>query len=239
MKSAGSCVVDKLGEIGYQAIRGALRYNPSNAVDINVTGEYIHDKHSAAGEVLAATSLIDNPNTNIGTNPPQYAGGFPGVPYDNRFICGKFCNFSSYSSPAINYIGLLTPGGLAGPGQPLQATQNNNESVYDAYNLAANAHFALNDMFSIDNILAYQHWETGFGVDDDSVADPAVRRLQQPEALELERRAAAEREAGLEHQCGARRLLLQAGNRLLLVPGLALHQRGAGPGPVPAAVHPA
>jgi iron complex outermembrane receptor protein len=167
VKSAGSCLVDKLGEIGYQAIRGALRYNPSNAIDINVTGEYIHDKHSAAGEVLAATNLIDNPNTNIGTNPPQYAGGFPGVPYDNRFICGKFCNFSSYSSPAINYIGLLTPGGLAGPGQPLQATQNSNESVYNAYNLAANAHFALNDMFSIDNILAYQHWNTQFGVDDD------------------------------------------------------------------------
>ena len=167
VKPSGSCRIDKLGEIGYQAIRGALRYNPSDAVDINVTGEYIHDKHSAAGEVLAATDLIDNPNTNIGTNPAQYAGGFPGVPYDNRFICGKFCNFSSYSSPAINYIGLATPGGLAGPGQPLLATQNNNESIYDGYNLAANAHFALSDMFSIDNILAYQNWKAKFGVDDD------------------------------------------------------------------------
>lgn len=177
VKPSGSCRVDKLGEIGYQAIRGALRYNPSNAVDINVTGEYIHDKHSAAGEVLAATNLIDTPNTNLGTNPPQYAGGFPGVPYDNRFICGKFCNFSSYSSPAINFVGApvipavpngppvfpLTPPG----GQPLLATQNSNESVYNGYNLAANAHFALSDMFSIDNILAYQNWHATFGVDDD------------------------------------------------------------------------
>ncbi|MBO0749081.1 MAG: TonB-dependent receptor, partial [Porphyrobacter sp.] len=161
VKPAGSCVVDKLGEVGYQAIRGALRYNPSDAVDINLTGEYIHDKHSAAGEVLAATDVIDNPNTNIGTNPPQYAGGSPGVPYDNRFICGKFCNFSSYSSPAIIYHGILAPN------QPLLATQNNNESVYNGYNLAANAHFALSDTFSIDNILAYQNWKTTFGVDDD------------------------------------------------------------------------
>ncbi len=167
IKPAGSCRVDKLGEIGYEAIRGALRYNPSDAVDINLTAEYIHDKHSAAGEVLAATNVIDNPNTNIGSNPPQYAGGFPGVPYDNRFICGKFCNFSSYSSPAINYIGLLTPGGLAGPGQPLLATQNSNTSIYNGYNLAANAHFELSDVFSIDNILAYQNWKAKFGVDDD------------------------------------------------------------------------
>nr|WP_243415206.1 TonB-dependent receptor [Altererythrobacter segetis] len=161
IKANGACRVDKLGEVGYQAIRGALRYNPSNAVDINLTAEYIHDKHSAAGEVLAATAVIDNPNTNIGTNPPQYAGGSPGVPYDNRFICGKFCNFSSYSSPAIVYHGILAPN------QPLLATQNNNTSVYDGYNLAANAHFALSDMFSIDNILAYQNWKSKFGVDDD------------------------------------------------------------------------
>ncbi|MEO6041259.1 MAG: TonB-dependent receptor [Croceibacterium sp.] len=157
VRPTGSCVADKLGEIGYQAIRGALRYNPSRDIDINISGEYIHDKHSAAGEVLAATNVITSPNTNIG-----------GVPYDNRFICGQFCNFSTYSSPAIKFVGLLTPGGLSGvPGQPLLATNNSNQSIYDGYNLAANAHFALNDMFSIDNILAYQNWVATFGVDDD------------------------------------------------------------------------
>ena len=83
--------------------------------------------------------------------------------YDNRLICGRFCNFSSYSSPAINFVGLLTPPG----GQPLLATQNSNKSVYDAYNLAANVHYEINDTFTIDNILAYQSWDTEFGVDDD------------------------------------------------------------------------
>ncbi len=52
-------------------------------------------------------------------------------------------------------------------GQPLLATNNSDQSVYDGYNLAANAHFALNDMFSVDNILAYQNWVSSFGVDDD------------------------------------------------------------------------
>jgi iron complex outermembrane receptor protein len=159
----GGCRVARLGEIGYGAVRGALRYNPSDAVDINLTGEYIHDEHTAAGEVLAATAVIDNSNTNIGTSGPVYAVGRPGVPYDNRFICGKFCNFSSYSSPAMIYQGLATPPG----GQPLLATQRSNRSKYDGYNLAANAHFGLSDMLSLDNIIAYQHWVADFGVDDD------------------------------------------------------------------------
>ena len=163
VRPEGSCRVDRLGEVGYQAVRGALRYNPSDAIDINLTGEYIHDSHSATGEVLDATDVINNPNTNVGTNAAQYPGGIPGVPYDNRFLCGKFCNFSSYSSPAINFVGVATPPG----GQPLLATQNNNKSVYDAYNLAANGHFELSDMFSLDGILAYQSWDATFGVDDD------------------------------------------------------------------------
>jgi hypothetical protein len=75
------------------------------------------------------------------------------------------------------------------------------------------------------------------------VADRAVGGRQQPDPLELERGAAAQCRVLGHHPCGARRLLLQAADRLLLVPGPALHQRddprprhGRG---VPAAVHPA
>ncbi|MXO61224.1 TonB-dependent receptor [Altererythrobacter salegens] len=151
----GNCRVAKLGGVGYQAVRGALRYNPSSDIDINLTAEYTHDEHTATGEVLIATNLINNGNTNIG-----------GVPYDNRFMCGKYCSFSSYSSPAIEYIGVATPG-FPFSGQQLLATQRSNRSLYKGYNLAANAHFALNDTMSIDNILAYQSWISDFGVDDD------------------------------------------------------------------------
>jgi iron complex outermembrane receptor protein len=157
VQGQGSCRVGKLGEVGYQAVRAMLRYNPNPDVDITVSGEYTHDGRTAAGEVLAGTNVVSSSNSNIN-----------GVPYDNRFVCGKFCNFSNYTAPAITYVGLSTPGGLTGvPGQPLFATRNSNRSDYDAYNLAANAHFTLNDMFSIDNIAAYQNWVTSFGVDDD------------------------------------------------------------------------
>jgi iron complex outermembrane receptor protein len=148
----GACRVDRLGEVGYQAIRGALRYNPTDALDINLTAEYIHDKRKPAGEVLNVVEPISNPNFNVN-----------GIPYDERFICGRFCNFATYTTPAITYVGVATPPG----GQPILATDFDNTSVYDAYNLAANVHFELSDMFTIDNILAYQSWDSTFGVDDD------------------------------------------------------------------------
>jgi len=152
VQPTGQCSVGKLGEVGYQAVRGMLRYNPSSAIDLNLSAEYTHDEHTGAGEVLAATNVVNDPNANLN-----------GIPYDNRFICGRFCNFANYSAPAITYNGLFTPPG----GQPLLATKNNNRSRYDGYNLSANAHIALTDIFSVDNILAYQNWVTTFGVDDD------------------------------------------------------------------------
>ncbi|WP_305097967.1 TonB-dependent receptor [Croceibacterium aestuarii] len=155
LQPEGDCRVAKLGGVGYQAVRGALRYNPTSDIDINLTAEYTHDEHTATGEVLIATDLINNANTNIG-----------GVPYDNRFICGKFCSFSGYSSPAITYYGVAVPG-FPTSGEPLLATQRSNRSLYKGYNLAANGHFGLTDRLSIDNILAYQSWISDFGVDDD------------------------------------------------------------------------
>ncbi len=62
-------------------------------------------------------------------------------------------------------------------------------------------------MFSIDNILAYQHWKSNFGVDDDLSPIPLSGGYNQPDALELERGAAGERQAGGHHQPRGRRLL--------------------------------
>ncbi len=153
VRPEGSCRVDRLGEVGYQAIRGALRYNPSDAIDLNLTAEYIHDEHSAAGEVLDATAVIDNPNTNV-------RRGALRRPHDLRAVLQLLVLFPRRRSTSSAWP--PPPGG-----QPLLATQNNNKSTYDAYNLAANGHFEISEMFSIDSILAYQSWDTTFGVDDD------------------------------------------------------------------------
>jgi iron complex outermembrane receptor protein len=81
-RPAGDCRISKLGGTGYQAIRGILRWQPNDKLEVTVIGDYTHDEHTIAGEVLLATSTLNTPNVNAA----------PGVPYDNRFICGRFCN---------------------------------------------------------------------------------------------------------------------------------------------------
>ena len=89
--TAGKCRVARDGEVDYLAGRAQLRYQPNDRIDINVIGDYTHDDRSAAAGVLL---LANNP-----TN-PNIRGNATAVPYDSRFICGRYCNYASYSSPA-------------------------------------------------------------------------------------------------------------------------------------------
>lgn len=108
-----------------------------------------------AGEVLIATAPVQNANTAAGVTTP--------VPYDNRYICGRFCNYAVYNQPAITYFGVATPP----TGQPLLATQGTNQSVYNGHDFGLNMHWVLNEAMSVDNILAYQNFETTWDSDDD------------------------------------------------------------------------
>jgi iron complex outermembrane receptor protein len=45
-------VVSKDGDVGYKAVRGILRYSPSDMIDAMVSADYIHDKRNASAEVL-------------------------------------------------------------------------------------------------------------------------------------------------------------------------------------------
>jgi len=151
IRPVGSCRIDKLGGIGYEALRGTVRFAPSDNFELNVIGNYTHDEHTIAGEVLSKVAVVDSPNSNAA----------PGVPYDARFICGKFCNYGTTGQPAAIWAGPVAPG------VPLLATAGTNNSRYDGWGVSGNAHWQLSDMFSVDNILAYQHFNTTFDADDD------------------------------------------------------------------------
>jgi len=157
----GGCRVAKLGGVGYQAVRGQLRFTPTSDIDLNLSADYTHDDHTIPGEVLIGTAVVNTPNTNVN-----------GVQYDNRFICGRFCNFSTTFQPGGPFPSLVGGGVFGGTPVNLLATHGTNRSTYDGYNLAANLHVRLNDMFSVDNILAYQHFVSDFDSDDDLTPIP-------------------------------------------------------------------
>ncbi len=157
VQPAGDCRVGKLGGVGYEAVRAQLRYAPSADIDLNLSADYTHDEHTIPGEVLInGTRTVSTPNTNIN-----------GVPYDVRFICGPYCNFATTAQPAGPFPSLVGGGVFGGSAVNLLATRGTNQSKYDGYNLGSNLKIRLNDMFSIENILAYQHFTSSFDTDDD------------------------------------------------------------------------
>ena len=150
-QAAGHCKIDKLGGIGYQAVRGILRWEPSSQLDVTVIGDYTHDEHTIAGEVLLGVQTVNNPNVNPA----------PGVPYDSRFICGRFCNYITVGQPAATWAGPVAPG------VPMAATQGNDRSLYDGWGVSGQINYRLSDAISLTSITGYRSFDTRFDSDDD------------------------------------------------------------------------
>lgn len=155
--SARSCVVDRLNGVGYQAVRGTLRWTPTDAIDLQLTGDYIHDEHTIAGDVLLSVPANNNPNTNPA----------PGVIYDRRFICGPYCNFASTGQPAAIFNDFLNVGIPGAGGAQLVATQGTNQSVYDGWGLSLRGQFDLTDTLNLTTITGYREFQALFDGDDD------------------------------------------------------------------------
>jgi iron complex outermembrane receptor protein len=163
VRPAGKCKVDDLGEIGYQAVRGSLRFVPTDRLEINLSADYTHDEHTVAGEVLTATQTINNPNTNAGA--VVGPGGVVvnnGIPYDNRYICGRFCNYMVTGNPAGMFR--FIPNVLS---FPLVQTRGTNKSKYDGWGGSAHVHYDIADNLALESITGYRHWRTRFDSDDD------------------------------------------------------------------------
>jgi len=155
-RAPGDCRISKLGGIGYQAVRGILRWEPTDALNVTLIGDYTHDEHTIAGEVLLATSTINSPNVNAA----------PGVPYDNRFVCGRFCNYITTGQPAGVFTGI--PGDPFGStGTKLAATSGTDRSLYDGWGFSGQINYQLNDAISLTSITGYRAFDTRFDSDDD------------------------------------------------------------------------
>jgi iron complex outermembrane receptor protein len=147
-RGAGDCLISHFGGIGYTAVRGQLRYNPNDNIDITVAGDYTHDDRTNAAEVLVAAQAPGN-TLNIG---PAFGP---------QFICGKFCNYAQFSQPAITWAGPVAPG------IPLVATSGDDHTTFDGWGVSLNAEIGLSDSIKFSSITAYRAWNNRFNTDDD------------------------------------------------------------------------
>ena len=66
-----------------------LRFKPSEQLDMLLSADYIRDHHNNGAEVLLYGNQ-GNPNSNT----PN------GLPLDSRFLCGKWCNYTTLGNAA-------------------------------------------------------------------------------------------------------------------------------------------
>ena len=148
-RSGPNCRISRHGGVGYTAIRGALRYNPGPDVDVMLSADYTRDHRTIAPEVLVA---VQNPGNTLNINVPAY---------DERFICGRYCNYSAFEQAAGVWNGPVAPG------FPLVGTQGSDESTFEGWGFALNMDFGLTDWAQLTSISAYREWNLDFFADDD------------------------------------------------------------------------
>ncbi len=146
-----NCVRAKLGDVGYRAARAIVRFVPTDAVDVMISADYVRDVRNSGAEVL------------LYANNPGAGAKLPGnpTPYDSRFICGKWCNYTVYNQPAGPFQGPIATG------FPLAATNGEPAVRYEGWGVSGNATFNLSDALSLTSITAYREWKTSFTVDND------------------------------------------------------------------------
>ncbi len=148
-----SCRVAKLGGVNYQAGRAILRFEPSDKFDFTIIGDYTDDDRTGAGQVLQATRTKSSPNVATPS----------GLPFDNRFICGKWCNFQVDGQAAGVFVG-----GIPGAnGLALAAVEDSNRTKYRGWGVSGQANLELSDTVQVTSITGYREFDTHFTADGD------------------------------------------------------------------------
>jgi len=137
-----NCVLDKEGEIDYNALRGQLRWEANDRLEVNVIGDYTHEDHTVAGSVLTYANYTGAGNIN------QYGTG---VPLDSRFICGKYCNYATFDGGSDSSRNNIA----------------NGRTKFEGWGVSGTIDYKLNDTMSIKSITAYRQYHSLFTNDDD------------------------------------------------------------------------
>ncbi|SFG44364.1 iron complex outermembrane recepter protein [Novosphingobium sp. CF614] len=147
------CLKYKEGDVGYQALRGMLRYNPDEKLDVLISGDYTHSSHHNSAQVLL---YANNSNPNVATA--------NGLPYDSRFICGPWCNYDTTGQNAASFVAGLIP---ALDGFPMAATSGSELSVLTSWGVSGKIGYDLSDAVKLTSITSYREFENSFSADGD------------------------------------------------------------------------
>lgn len=171
-----NCLVGKEGEVGFVALRSQLRLRPSETIDINIIADYTDDDRTAAGSVLLLRTYPDgsvaspryplplipapgsSPAQNFATASPAgrdinpFAAPDTLLSYDNRFVCGLYCNFATYNNPADGNF---------------RASSADGRVHFRGWGLSGQIEWELADNMQLNSITAYRRYKSIFSNDND------------------------------------------------------------------------
>jgi len=170
------CLLSKEGGVGYIAGRAQLRWRPSSSIDINIIGDYTDDDRTAAGSVLLQRNypdgslaspryplpLIPAPGTSPAQNyttatPPTrdinpFAASSLLLSYDNRFLCGQYCNYATYDNPADGIFLASTADGRV---------------RFRGWGVSGQVEWDIAEKLKLNSITAYRKYTSNFSNDND------------------------------------------------------------------------
>lgn len=145
------CRVARLGGTNYQAGRAILRWEPSDTFNYTVIADYTDDHRTGTGQVLIATRAKTSANV-------RTPGG---LPFDDRFVCGPFCNFQVDGHTAGVFNGSLATN------QQLSAVNGDNTTSYRGWGVSGQGNLDLTDNLQLVSITGYREFDTQFFADGD------------------------------------------------------------------------
>lgn len=146
-----NCRVARLGGTNYQAGRAIVRWEPSDTFNYTVIADYTDDHRTGTGQVLIATRA----KTSANIRTPA------GLPFDDRFVCGPFCNFQVDGHTAGVFNGSLATN------QQLLAVNGDNTTSYRGWGVSGQGNLDLTDNLQLVSITGYREFDTQFFADGD------------------------------------------------------------------------
>ena len=155
---SSNCVVGTMGDVNYDAVRGALRWVVNDRLELSGAIDYTNDDRTPAGAVLVQTSTTVNPNI----QPVQGVGG-TALPL-SAFLPppGSYYNYASFYNPRGTYT---RPSN--GATTPELETRPDIRAKFKGWGASGNIDWKISDSLALKSITAYREYDSYFANDND------------------------------------------------------------------------
>ncbi len=167
--TTGGCVVAKDSNVNYSAVRGALRWLPTDRVEFNLAADYTNDNRNPTGAVLVGYRddlLAPAARARI---QPIYDGNPANDAPASAFVVprGSYYNYASFYNPAYNgsVSQTILPTGAV-PAPWLESRPDIGQ-FFEGWGVALESDFKLAETLQLKSITSYRAYTSGFANDND------------------------------------------------------------------------